>query len=171
MVFSCTVYSTVYSIVFILISLQPLLSTVFLHSQSLSQATLLSSSICSALLSVSNSSILDSSACLPPLWRSELHFLPDVWYHRLSPAHLLITLCSTNLLTNHLQTPNPTRPCSCPSLEMLRILVWAVACAVMELSVHYILTAVFSLLSSLSPPGYFSPRSGYRRVFKLCMGF
>ena len=141
MVFSCTVYSTVFI-------LQPLLSPVFLHIQSLSQATILSSSICSALLSVSNSSILDSSACLPPLWRSELHFLPDVWYHRLSPAHLLITLCSTNLLTNHLQTPNPTRPCSCPSLEMLRILVWAVACAVMELSVHYEQRFfLFSLLS------------------------
>ena len=34
-----------------------------------------------------------------------------------------------------------------------------------------LLTALFSILSLFSPPGYFSPRRGYRRVPKFCMGF
>ena len=54
------------------------------------------------------------------------------------------------------------------------ILVRVVACAVTETKCP-LLTALFSLLSlsllSLSPPGYFSPRRGYRRVPKFCMGF
>ena len=55
-----------------------------------------------------------------------------------------------------------------------KILVRVVACAVTETKCP-LLMAFFSLLSSLSlslsPPGYFSPRRGYRRVPKFCMGF
>ena len=51
-------------------------------------------------------------------------------------------------------------------------LVRVVVCAVTETKCP-LLTALFSLFSllSLSPPGYFSPRRGYRRVPKFCMGF
>ena len=45
------------------------------------------------------------------------------------------------------------------------------ACAVTELSVHYLRRFCLFLSSSSLRPCYFSPRRGYRRGSKFCMGF
>ena len=54
------------------------------------------------------------------------------------------------------------------TLLVVHLINWSerLACAVMELSVHY-----FSLSLSLFCFTYFSPRMGYRRVPKFCVGF
>ena len=60
------------------------------------------------------------------------------------------------------------KKCVLASMDV-KTLVRVVACAVTETKCP-LLTALFLFLSFFSP-GYFSPRRGYRRVPKFCMGF